>query len=156
MARRTGPRTGGVQATMDAIKDKIEVATADAIEKRLSDISYYATHDALSGGGRGTGVDTGAYVNSFSIGRAGFGGGRMKTSDNKPTNQNPDAMKRQGYNLLLSDIQGMNIKEMVESGDIRFTLRNRSPHARTVEDGKGWPKTTEGYDVFAKIRSKFR
>lgn len=154
MARRTGARTGGVQATMDAIKDKIEVAAADAIEKRLTDISYYATHTALSGGGKGTGVDTGAYVNSFSIGRAGFGGGRMKTSDNKPTNQNPDAMKQQGYNNLLSDIQGMDIKAMVESGDMRFTLRNRSPHAREVEDGTNW--ASSGYDVFAKIRGNFK
>ena len=153
MARRTGPRTGGVQATMNAVKDRIETVVAEGLEERLADISYYATHTALSGGGRGTGVDTGAYVTSFSIGRAGFGGGRMKTSDNKPTNQNPEAMKQEGYNLLLSDIQGMNIKQMVESGDMRFTLRNRSPHAREVEDGKNW--SSSGYDVFAKIRSKF-
>jgi hypothetical protein len=153
MARRTGPRTGGVQATMNAFRDEIEAVVAEKLEDKLSDISYYATHDALSGGGRGTGVDTGAYVTSFSIGRAGFSGGRMKTSDNKPTNQNPDAMKQGGYSLLLSDIQGMNIKEMVESGNTKFTLRNRSTHARDVEDGQNW--SSDGYHVFAKIRSKF-
>jgi len=153
MARRTGPRTGGVQATMNVIKDKVETAVAEAIEGKLADISYYATHTALSGGGKGTGVDTGAYVTSFSIGPAGFGGGRMKTSDNKPTNQNPDAMKQEGYSLLLSDIQGMNIKDMIESGNVRFTLRNRSPHARDVEDGDNW--SSSGYHVFTKVRRKF-
>lgn len=153
MARRTGPRTGGVQATMNVIKDRVDTVVAEVVEAKLADISYYATHDALSGGGKGTGVDTGAYVTSFSIGRAGFSGGRMKTSDNKPNNQNPDAMKQEGYNLLLSDIQGMNIKDMVEGGDMKFTLRNRSPHARDVEDGNNW--SSDGYHVFTKVRRKF-
>jgi hypothetical protein len=29
MARRTGPRTGGVQATMNAVKDRIETVVAE-------------------------------------------------------------------------------------------------------------------------------
>ena len=145
MPRRTGPRTGGVQATMNAFRDEIASVAAEKLEGRLKDISRFATSVSP--------VDTGAYVTSFSIGRAGFGGGRMKTSDNKPRNQNPESMKAEGYGLLLSDIESMDVKSMVESGNVKFTLRNRSTHARDVEDGENWKK--DGYHVFAKIRNGF-
>jgi len=147
-------RTASIQATFESVKGKVNNLAADKVEDRLKEISYFATHTALTEGGRGDGVDTGAYVTSFSIGKAGFGGGRSKTSNNKTGNQNPEAKKREGYDLLLSDIEGMNVKEMFESGNVRFTLRNRSPHAKEVEDGKTW--ASNGYHVFEKIRSKYR
>ena len=146
-----------IQATMNAIKDKIENLTVEKVEERLEEISYYATHTALQEGGLGGGVDTGAYVTSFSIGAAGFSGGRKRTSRGKPTKQDQAAKKEEGYNNLLSDISGINIKQLLEAGKLKFTLRNRAPHGRQVEDG--WPTKEgkrEGYHVFRKIRSKFR
>lgn len=146
------------QATFKALKDKIENLTIEKIETRLEEISYYATHTALQDGGLGTGVDTGAYVTSFSLGAAGFSGGRKRSSRGKPTKQDAAAKKQEGYSNLLSDIKGLNIKQMLSLGNIKFTLRNRSPHARKVEDG--WTRKDgsklDGYNVFRKIRSKFR
>jgi hypothetical protein len=91
------------------------------------------------------------------MGRAGFGGGRSKSSKERSGKAN-GASKEIARGNLLQDILSMNIKEMVALGNVKFTLRNRSPHVRQVEDGwfrKDGTKT-EGYHVFAKIRSKFR
>ncbi len=134
-----------IQATFGNIKDKINTATANAVEDRLQDIAEYAV--AISP------VDTGAYVTSFSIGKAGFGGGRSRSSDNRPTGQNPETMKQEGLSQLYSDIEALGIKQDLEDGNTRFTIRNRSPHARDVEDGANWKRS--GYHVFTKIRNQF-
>lgn len=133
------------QVTLKAIKDRVNQIAAAELEDRLQNISNYAVYISP--------VDTGAYVESFSIGRAGFGGGRSKKSDNKPKGANPDAIREVGRQNLYQDIQGMNIKEMIASGNVKFTLRNRAPHARDVENGESWQK--DGYHVFAKVRRKF-
>ncbi len=141
------------QVTLQATKDRITQVASERVEERLDDIAYYATHTALTGGGRGDGVDTGAYVTSFSIVPAGSGGGRSRTSKNKPRNQNPSQKKEEGYNQLRSDIQTLNLEQMLETGNARITLRNRAPHAMDVEYGDNW--STQGYAVFAKVRRKF-
>lgn len=141
------------QITLQGVKDRIYQASAEAVEDRLEDISYYATHTALTGGGKGEGVDTGAYVTSFSIVRAGQGGGRSRTSNNKPTGQDPAQKKQEGYQQLLGDIQGLNLKQMLEDERTKITLRNRAPHAQEVENGANWG--TPGYAVFAKVRRRF-
>ncbi len=142
------------QITLQAVKDRIYQTSAEAVEERLEEISYYATHTALTGGGKGEGVDTGAYVTSFSIVRAGQGGGRSRTSNNKPTNQDPSQKKQEGYQQLLGDIQGLNLKQMLEDDRTKITLRNRAPHAQEVENGTNW--STPGYAVFAKVRRRFK
>lgn len=141
------------QITLQAVKDRIYQASAEGVEQRLEDIAYYATHGALTGGGRGDGVDTGAYVTSFSIVKAGQGGGRSRTSNNKPTDQDPAQKKQEGYQQLLGDIQGLNLKQMLEDERTKVTLRNRAPHANSVENGENW--STPGYAVFAKVKRKF-
>jgi len=141
------------QITLQATKDRITQVTAERVEERLDDIAHYATHGALTGGGLGDGVDTGAYVTSFSLVSAGSGGGRSRTSKGKPRNQNPSQKKQEGYNQLRGDIQALNLKQMLEDGNARVTLRNRAPHAGAVEYGEGW--RTPGYAVFAKVRRKF-
>jgi hypothetical protein len=138
-----------IQATMNAFKDKIENRVADEVEQKFDEIASYAVYVAVPD----QSIDTGAYVTSFSIGRAGFGGGRSRSSDNKPKNQNPQAMKDQAYSQLIGDIDRIDFKAMLESGDARFTLKNRAPHARNVEDGTNWRRS--GYHVFAKIRNQF-
>jgi hypothetical protein len=135
-----------VQATFKAIKDKIEIVTAEQVEERLQYVANYAIVVSP--------VDTGAYVESFSLGRAGFSGGRMKKSDARAKSINPEATRQVARSNLYQDIQGLNIKQMLEAGNAKFTLRNRAPHARDVENGENWDK--DGYHVFRKIRSKFR
>tara|TARA_R110000803_G_C11720685_1_gene288210 strand:+ start:44 stop:490 length:447 start_codon:yes stop_codon:yes gene_type:complete len=144
---------GTIQATMQSIKDKIEIKTAEALEQKFEDIASYAVYNATPD----QAIDTGAYVTSFSLGPAGFGGGRSRSSKNKPRGQNPQVMKDQGYVQLQSDIQRINFKAMLESGNTRFTLANRSPHAYAVENGGiTWRNNPTGYGVFVKIRSEFR
>lgn len=134
-----------IQATFKRIKGRINDLAEEQIEDKLEDLADYAV--------RISPVDTGAYVNSFSIKRAGQGGGRSRTSDNKPRGQSPEAERQEAYNQLLSDIETLNISDMLEQGRVSFTLRNRSPHARDVEDGSNWQ--SDGYHVFARIRRKF-
>ncbi len=134
---------------MNAFKDKIENRVADEVEQKFDEIASYAVYVAVPD----QSIDTGAYVTSFSIGPAGFGGGRSRSSDNKPKNQNPQAMKDLAYSQLIGDIDRIDFKTMLESGDPRFTLKNRAPHARDVEDGANWKRS--GYHVFAKIRNQF-
>ena len=145
--------SGSIQATFKSINEEIERKTAEAVEQRFEDLAYYAIYRGVPD----QAVDTGAYVTSFSIGPAGFGGGRSRKSDNKPRNQNPQAMKDQGYSQLQSDINGINFEDLLKSGNARFTLRNRAPHAYAVENGGiTWRRDPNGYGVFAKIRSEFR
>ena len=138
-----------IQATMNAFKDKIENRVADEVEQKFDEIASYAVYVAVPD----QSIDTGAYVTSFSIGKAGFSGGRSRSSDNRPKNQNPQAMKDLAYSQLIGDIDRIDFKTMLESGDPRFTLKNRAPHARDVEDGANWKRS--GYHVFAKIRNQF-
>lgn len=134
-----------VQATFDRLKGRLNDMAEEQIENRLEDMADYAT--------RISPVDTGAYVTSFSIKRAGQGGGRSRTSENKPRNQNPEQKRQEAYGELLGDIQALNVSDMIEQGNVRITLRNRSPHARDVEDGANW--RSSGYHVFARVRNKF-
>jgi hypothetical protein len=139
-----------IQATMDSVKNKVKVASAEALEQKFDEIAAYTIYVAVPD----ESVDTGAYVTSFSIGPAGFGGGRSRTSNNKPRNQNPQVKKDEGYSQLTSDIEAIDFKSMLESGNMRFTLRNRAPHSQDVENGESWNR--DGYHVFEKIRSKYR
>ena len=142
--------SGSIQATFNSVKDKLNKAAADGVEERFEDIASYVIYVAVPD----ESIDTGAYVTSFSIGAAGFGGGRSRTSNNKPRNQNPSVMKDQGFAQLQYDIQNINFEDLVKSGNTRFTIRNRSPHAADVENGGiRWRK--DGYHVFTKIRNKF-
>jgi hypothetical protein len=134
------------QVTLEAIKGKIENIAAEKLEDRLQHIANYALVVSP--------VDTGAYVESFSIGRAGFSGGRMKSSEVRQSAIDPQSSRETARQQLYADIQGLNIKQMLKDGFIKFTLRNRAKHAQDVEDGESWGK--EGYHVFRKIRSKFR
>lgn len=140
------------QVTLKAVKDRINQIAAEELEDRLQNISNYAVSVSP--------VDTGAYVESFSMGRAGFGGGRSRKSEARPNGvkkgsgtENPDTFREKARQQLYEDIEGMNIRQMVESGDIKFTLRNRAPHANDVENGENWQR--DGYHVFTKIRRKF-
>jgi len=143
----TSKKFGSIQDTFKNIKDEIADLTEQRVEERLEELALYAVTIYP--------VDTGAYVTSFSIGPAGFGGGRRRTSDNKPRNQNPEAVKQEALAQLSSDIKGLDISEMVKSGRVHFTLRNRSPHAYAVENGGVNWSVTQPYHVFQKVRREF-
>lgn len=141
------------QVTFDAIKDRINKSAADAVEDRLNHIASYAVVVSP--------VDTGAYVESFSLLRQGSGGGRSKSSNARPNGvkkgnggANPEQFREVARQNLTADIAGLNIQQAIESGNTRFVLRNRAPHANDVENGTNW-KRTDGYYVFTKIRRKF-
>lgn len=140
------------QITLNPLKQQILKVSAAGTREKLDDMSYYATHTALTGGGKGSGVDTGAYVTSFSLVPAGTGGGRSRTSSGKPRNRPEEEMKALGYEQMQSDIARLDVEGMLESGKAKITIRNRAPHARQVEDG--WPQH-EGYAVFAKLKREF-
>lgn len=90
-------------------------------------------------------VDTGAYVTSFSY-SVGAGRPRGKSPDNKPKDQNPQAMRQEGLSNLISDINKVDLKNTTS-----ITFRNASPHASDVENGgPTWRRA--GYKVFAQIR----
>ena len=141
------------QITLKATKDRIEQVAAEKIQDRLEHVANYAVKISP--------VDTGAYVESFSMVKAGQGGGRSRKSDVRPNGvkkgvggANPETFREVAKNQLREDIEGINIKQMLEQEDVRFTLRNRAPHANTVEDGRDW-QHQDGYYVFTKIRKRF-
>jgi hypothetical protein len=134
-----------IQATFTNLKGRINDLAEEKIEEKLEDLADYTV--------RISPVDTGAYVNSFSIKRSGQGGGRRKTPDNKDPASDPEAERADSKKELLLDVKALNISDMLEQGDVRFTLRNRSPHAIDVENGANW--SSSGYHVFARIRNKF-
>lgn len=84
-------------------------------------------------------VDTGAYVTSHTITTV-SGGGRSRTSHNKPKDQDPEAKRNEAFDQLLGDIASL----PEEATKVYFT--NRSPHAKYVEED-------HGYGVFSVVRN---
>ena len=139
-----------MQATFAGLKKQIETKSVDGVKDRLEDLADYAVMISP--------VSTGAYVNSFSIGKAGFGGGRSASSKNKPGFQDEALMKQRALDALQSDIDKLDIVQDLQDGNARFTLRNRSPHVQNVEDGvmeNGSRYRKGAYEVFVKIKRRF-
>ena len=111
----------------------LEQRAEDAVRDKLIDIAQTAVSASP--------VDTGAYVTSFSY-TVGAGRPRGKSSKNKPTGQNPQAMRQEGFSNLMKDISRISSLK----NTTRIELRNRSPHATAVE-------YKHGYHVFAKVRN---
>lgn len=113
--------------------EKLSELPAEVIEEKAYEIASYATSMSP--------VDTGAYILSHSIVAGGKGGGRMRDSHHKPRNQNHEAKAAESMGQLSSDIAAIDFTDTK-----KFTLRNRSPHANSVE---------KKYSVFAAIRNVF-
>jgi len=77
-------------------------------------------------------VDTGAFVTSFSF-TVGRGRPRGKSSHGLPRRQNKSAKAREGYKLLLSDLDKVDLKGSTST----IVLRNNSPHAEYVDARHG-------------------
>lgn len=118
----------------------LQQTVEDKVKDELLSIADYAV--AISP------VDTGAYVESFSMVPAGQGGGRSKRSEARTASVKRGTASRQQFtdiarSNLYADIEKFNL----ETSD-KMTLRNRAPHAQDVEDKHGW-------SVFTKVRNKF-
>ncbi len=92
-------------------------------------------------------VDTGAYVESFSVVPRGSSNGRSRSSKGKPRNQDEIAVKQAEKARLFSEVDTLNIYE-----NKGFTINNRSPHADLVETGESWP-VSDGRFVFKYTRT---
>lgn len=134
------------KVTFEDIKIQLDVMSEKVVKGRLEEIVDFAVMVSP--------VSTGAYVNSFSLGKAGFGGGRSVSSDNKPTHQDEMLMKQKALAGLYIDIDQLDIEKDLEDGSAMFTLRNSSSHVENVENGTGW-KRTAAYEVFRKVKGRF-
>jgi len=118
----------------------LQQTVEDRVKDELISIADYAV--AISP------VDTGAYVESFSMAPSGQGGGRSKRSEARTASVKRGTASRQQFtdiarSNLYTDVEKFNL----ETSD-KMTLRNRAPHAQDVEDKHGW-------SVFTKVRNKF-
>ena len=137
MAKQT---TIKVNSTFKNKMGQLEQIAEEKVKDRLEDIANYAV--AISP------VDTGAYVESFSMLPSGQSGGRSKSSEARRASVKRGTASREQFTdiaitNLYSDIEKFNLET-----SNKVTLRNRSPHARYVEDKHGW-------SVFTKVRNRF-
>lgn len=87
-------------------------------------------------------VQTGAYVESFSVVSRGSGGGRSRTSNNRPILGDKEAKKQSEAERLRAEVRSI---DPLESEG--FTLRNRAPHNKEVE---------QKHNVFLRVMDRFR
>lgn len=121
---------------------KLEEFAKSSVEDMGRDIVEYAV--------RISPVDTGAYVESFSVVPRGAGGGRSRTSHGKPRGQNKNNSHQEAITRLNAELDAI---DPLTSGG--FTLRNRAPHANAVEvGGHNW--ISDGYYVFSGVKARFR
>lgn len=91
-----------------------------------------------------TGSDTGAYMESHSITQT-KGSGRSRTSRNKPTATNPAAIAQEARDNLASDISNL------PQDATNIYMNNQSPHAQSVEHGRGW-RGRSGYSIYTNTK----
>jgi len=132
--------TNSYDKKMDQLEDKL----AEGIGKKLDNLAS----DATTVSGRSTyPLDTGAYVNSFSLTKNSEGPKRSVSSENLSTGQ---MTQEQGYSNLKTDISVIAKKENLRNIQ-QINLINAAPHAMDVERGENWQ--SPGYMVFAKLRN---
>lgn len=85
-------------------------------------------------------VDTGAYITSHSI-RTTRGGGRSRSSHNKPKGQSPEAKAAEALDQLMGDIAALPADQQ------QVFLSNNAPHANIVE-------YVHGYAVYESVRNR--
>ncbi len=128
-----------INSSFNQKMDKLDETVENAVYSKLVDIAQ--TTVELSP------VDTGAYVTSHSFQTNTSSRGRGKSSRRKPRKQNEQAMRQEGLNNLVQDINALNLSDTT-----KITLRNDSPHARVVEyGGPNWK--VQPYGVYTQVRN---
>ena len=95
-------------------------------------------------------VDTGAYVESFSMLPVNKGGGRGKRSDARTASVREGTANRDQFTEIARANLYSDIEMYAMGEDDKVVLRNRSPHATDVENGGPYWRSS-GYKVFAQI-----
>ena len=123
-----------VSPTLKAKLAEIDEMLEDAVERKMTDVARTVVLASP--------VDTGAFVNSWSF-KDNLGGGRSKSSDNKPRGDR-GAERGKALNSLVNDIKktvevgspGGPIKEGIGIQAGSYYFINRAPHAIEVERKK--------------------
>ena len=100
-------------------------------------------------------VDTGAYVESFSMLPVNKGGGRRKSSDARTASVRQGTANREQFTEIARDNLYSDINKYDIATDDKVVIRNRSPHAQDVEEGDGPSWRRPGYKVFTQIRNAY-
>ena len=116
----------------------------DQLENRIKHEVFIKGEEVVSYAAAISPVDTGAYVESFSVVGRGAGGGRSRSSENRPKIPKgaKDAKRQDEASRLRAEVR--NIDPFESEG---FTLRNRAPHNKDVD---------EKDHVFLRTKDKFR
>lgn len=114
--------------------DQLENVARNRIFDKGEQIVTYAAHASP--------VDTGAYIESWSVVSRNAGGGRSRTSNNKPKVADKQGKREAEASRLRQEVNS--IDPLEEKG---FTLRNRAPHANDVE---------RKHRVVARTKDRFR
>lgn len=114
---------------------KLEELVGDKVEDKITSLGLYAVEISP--------VDTGAFVESWSLRPVGSGGGRSMQSTGKPRKDNASA-KADARQNILTDAASYK-KQIVKQGGA--VLANRSPHAKDVD---------ARYQTVGRVRDRFR
>jgi hypothetical protein len=130
-----------VEMIDDALEDAARMYFTN-IARDAIEFSKLGSNPMSKGVGMGGGVDTGAYITSFSF-ITGRGRPRGKSSKGRPRKQDPNKMGAIGLDQLMSDLQRVDFKNTT-----KVVLNNGAPHAPYVE-------FKHGLLVFSKLRNKY-
>jgi len=114
---------------------KLNELVGDSIEEKLVSLGNYAVEISP--------VQTGSFVESWSLTPIGVGGIRSKKSGNKPLKDNESA-KSDGRANIAKDANTYK-KQIVEKGGA--VLANKSPHAKDVD---------QKHLTITRVRDRFR
>lgn len=115
---------------------KLNELIGDNIAEQLQSLGNYAVEISP--------VDTGAFVESWSIRPMGSGASRRKSSDNRPKGKDFRQAKDDARTNIAEDVARLKDRIIEEGG---ATLRNGSPHAKQVDDK---------YMTIRRVRDRFR
>jgi hypothetical protein len=116
----------------------------EALENRVKHDVFTKGQEIVSYAVSISPVDTGAYVESFSVVGRGAGGGRSRSSENRRRlgTSEKEGVKMDEAARLRAELEAIDLTD--EKG---FTLRNRAPHNKAVEDK---------HAVFLRTKDRFR
>ena len=122
-----------VSPALKAKLAEIDEMLEDAVERKMTDVARTVVLASP--------VDTGAFVNSWSF-KDNLGGGRSKSSDNKPRGRDKGAERGKGLNSLVNDIKktvevgspGGSVREGIALQAGNYYFINRAPHAKKVDE----------------------
>lgn len=114
----------------------------EQIENRVKQEVWSKGEEIVSYAAAISPVKTGAFVESFSVVPRGSGGGRSRSSAGRPDAPDKDAKRLEEADRLRAEVRA--IDPLEENG---FTLRNRAPHAKAVDDK---------YRTFLRVKDRFR